>query len=115
MRTAGRGYPPEFVKTMKGIFSWLNQDYDKVAVEQAVMGGGTGNTVVRLPMVYGPGDPLHRMHGVLKRIADGRRAIILADELCRMARAERIRGECGACDCVGIPIGARTGKDVPRL
>jgi nucleoside-diphosphate-sugar epimerase len=80
VRTAGRGYPPEFVETMKGIFSWLNQDYDKVAVEQAVMGGGTGNTVVRLPMVYGPGDPLHRMHGVLKRIADDRPAIVLADD-----------------------------------
>lgn len=80
VRTGGRGYPPEFVATMKGIFSWLNQDYDKVAVEQAVMRSGTGNTVVRLPMVYGPGDPLHRMHGVLKRIADGRPAIILPDD-----------------------------------
>jgi nucleoside-diphosphate-sugar epimerase len=80
VRTARRTYPPEIVKTMKGIFTWLNQDYDKVAVEEAVMGGGTGNTVVRLPMVYGPRDPLHRMHSVLKRIADGRSAIILAGD-----------------------------------
>ena len=80
VRTARRAYPPEIVKTMKGIFSWLNEEYDKFSVEQAVMGGGTRNTVVRLPMVYGPGDPLHRMYGVLKRIADGRSAIILPDD-----------------------------------
>jgi nucleoside-diphosphate-sugar epimerase len=80
VRTARRAYPPEIVKTMKGIFSWLNEEYDKFSVEQVVMGGGTRNTVVRLPMVYGPGDPLHRMYGVLKRIADGRPAIILDDD-----------------------------------
>src|SRR5204863_761688 len=57
-----------------------NPDYDKVAVEEAVRSGGSGNTIVRLPMVYGPGDPLHRMHGVLKRIADTRPAIILPDD-----------------------------------
>ena len=81
VRTARRAYLPEIVKTMKGIFSWLNEEYDKFSVEQVVMGGGrTRNTVVRLPMVYGPGDPLHRMHGALKRIADGRPAIILPDD-----------------------------------
>jgi len=80
VRTDSRAYPPEIVKTMKGIFSWLNEEYDKFSVEQVVMNGTTRNTVVRLPMVYGPGDPLHRMHGVLKRIADGRPAIILPDD-----------------------------------
>jgi nucleoside-diphosphate-sugar epimerase len=80
VRTTSRAYPPEIVKTMKGIFSWLNEEYDKFSVEQVVMSGGTRNTVVRLPMVYGPGDPLHRMHGVLKRITDRRPAIILADD-----------------------------------
>lgn len=80
LRTERRTYPPEIVKTMQGIFSWLNEEYDKIAVEQAVIRGGKENTVVRLPMVYGPGDPLHRMHGVLKRIADRRPVIILADD-----------------------------------
>jgi len=36
-------------------------------------------TVLRLPMVYGPGDPLHRFYAVAKRIADGRRYIILPE------------------------------------
>jgi nucleoside-diphosphate-sugar epimerase len=80
VRTARQAYPPEMVQQMKGIFTWLNEDYDKIAVEQAVIGGRTGGTVVRLPMVYGPGDPLHRMHGTLKRIEDGRPAIILAED-----------------------------------
>jgi nucleoside-diphosphate-sugar epimerase len=80
LRMASRSYPPDVVRIMKSIFSWLNEDYDKVAVEEAVMRGGTANTAVRLPMVYGPGDPLHRMHGVLKRIKDDRPAIILPDD-----------------------------------
>ena len=81
LRTARRAYPPEVVETMKSIFTWVNTDYDKIAVEQAVMRGRTEGTVVRLPMVYGPGDPLHRFHGVLKRIQDGRPAIILSEDL----------------------------------
>lgn len=80
LRTGRRGYPPEMVKVMKSIFTWLDPEYDKIAVEQATMSGGTANTVVRLPMVYGPGDRLHRMYGVLKRIDDGRPAIILPDD-----------------------------------
>jgi nucleoside-diphosphate-sugar epimerase len=80
LRTVHRAYPPEVVETMKGIFTWLNRDYDKIAVEQAVMGSRSGGTVVRLPMVYGPGDPLHRWHGILKRIKDGRPAIIMAED-----------------------------------
>ncbi|MBV8438060.1 MAG: NAD-dependent epimerase/dehydratase family protein [Silvibacterium sp.] len=79
VRTTRRTYPPETIEKMKSIFTWLNADYDKIAVEQAVMSGRTGGTVVRLPMVYGSGDPLHRMHGILKRINDGRPAIILAE------------------------------------
>lgn len=80
LRAARRGYPPEMVKIMKSIFTWLDPEYDKVAVEQAVMTGGTANTIIRLPMVYGPGDRLHRMYGVLKRTEDARPAIILPDD-----------------------------------
>ena len=38
-------------------------------------------TVLRLPMVYGPGDPLHRFYPVVKRVADGRRHIIFPEAL----------------------------------
>jgi nucleoside-diphosphate-sugar epimerase len=83
LRTARKTYPPELVQTMKSIFTWLNAGYDKIAVEQAVMRGRSGGTVVRLPMVYGPGDPLHRLHSILKRIRDGRPAIILGEDQAR--------------------------------
>jgi nucleoside-diphosphate-sugar epimerase len=80
LRSVSRSYPPEAVEVMKNIFTWLTPDYDKVAVEQAVMSGSNRNTVVRLPMVYGPGDPLHRLYAVVKRIQDGRPAILLPDD-----------------------------------
>src|SRR5262249_58736140 len=60
-------------------------EYDKVPVEPAVLGdAGLSATVLRLPMVYGPGDYAHRFHGVLKRIDDGRRFIPFADDVATM-------------------------------
>src|SRR5437870_13235909 len=38
-------------------------------------------TVLRLPMVYGPGDPLHRFFPMLKRMMDRRTRILLFDEM----------------------------------
>src|SRR5580704_13539676 len=50
-------------------FDWVTPDYDKILVERAVRSEPSlAATVVRLPMVYGPGDPLHRFHGFLKRM-----------------------------------------------
>ena len=73
-------YPPAMIEKMKSIFSWLTPGYDKVAVEREVMGAASPNTVVRLPMVYGPGDPLHRLYGLVKRVSDRRPAIILSED-----------------------------------
>jgi nucleoside-diphosphate-sugar epimerase len=36
-------------------------------------------TVLRLPMIYGPGDRLRRFHPILKRIDDGRRVILFEE------------------------------------
>jgi nucleoside-diphosphate-sugar epimerase len=55
-------------------------DYDKIPVERAVMGvPDLEGVVVRLPMVYGPGDYQHRLFSYLKRMDDGR-PVILMDE-----------------------------------
>lgn len=55
-------------------------DYDKVLVEDAVRAAPSlPCTVLRLPMVYGPGDPLHRFNGFIKRMHDRRRTIVLDD------------------------------------
>lgn len=51
-------------------------DYDKIPVEQIVMSSDEmPATVLRLPAVYGPGD--HRAFEYLKRMSDGRGAILL--------------------------------------
>lgn len=82
VRTVRQIYPAETLSMLRSTFTWLNDRYDKIAVEEAVMGHAeVAGTVVRLPMVYGPGDRLHRFFPLLKRIADGRRAIPMADDL----------------------------------
>jgi nucleoside-diphosphate-sugar epimerase len=53
-------------------------DYDKILVERVVMGDtDLPGTILRLPMVYGPGDYQHRLFGYLKRMDDHRPAILL--------------------------------------
>jgi nucleoside-diphosphate-sugar epimerase len=57
-------------------------DYEKILVEREVLGdGGLPGTVLRLPMVYGPGDYQHRLAPYLKRMLDGRRVIVLDEGL----------------------------------
>jgi nucleoside-diphosphate-sugar epimerase len=71
-------YSAESLRLMRTIFPWVTDDYDKIPAERVVMNYPelTG-TVLRLPMVYGPGDPLHRFYPVVKRIADERSHIII--------------------------------------
>ena len=58
LRTNRQLYPPETVKMMQSIFSWVDEHYDKIAVEEAILNSAEiSGTVLRLPMVYGPGDP----------------------------------------------------------
>jgi nucleoside-diphosphate-sugar epimerase len=89
LRTRLHTYPPEQVRMLQQIFGWLDDDYDKIPVERAVMADPQlPSTVVRLPMVYGPGDPLHRVFPIVKRIDDGRRHIPMARSVSRW-RASR--------------------------
>jgi nucleoside-diphosphate-sugar epimerase len=56
---------------------WLD-DYDKILVERVVLGDpDLPGTILRLPMVYGPRDAQHRLFETLKRMDDGRPAILL--------------------------------------
>ncbi len=53
-------------------------DYDKILVERTLMSyPGLSATVLRLPMVYGPGDYQHRLFEYVKRMEDRRRVILL--------------------------------------
>jgi len=75
-------YPPEGLQVMRKIFPWLRDVYAKIPAERIVMNDRElPGTVLRLPMVYGPGDPLHRFYPVVKRVADGRRHIIFPETL----------------------------------
>lgn len=56
--------------------------YDKIPVERAVMGASDlPCTILRLPMVHGPGDRYCRLSPYLKRMDDGRPAIVLDEGL----------------------------------
>ena len=59
----------------------LAHDYDKIPVERVVMGEpDLPGTVLRLPMVHGPGDAQRRLLRYLKRMDDGRPAILLGEK-----------------------------------
>jgi nucleoside-diphosphate-sugar epimerase len=54
--------------------------YDKVLVERTVMSEPElPGTVLRLPATYGPRDYQHRLYVYLKRMADGRPAIVMEE------------------------------------
>jgi nucleoside-diphosphate-sugar epimerase len=75
-------YPPQTIKMLQSIFTWLDDHYDKIAVEEAIMSDpALSGTAIRLPMMYGPGDPLHRFFPLLKRCEDGRPSVLLADDM----------------------------------
>lgn len=82
LRRSRHPYPPEMLHNLRQIFSWVTDDYDKIPAEHAVMNDRElAGTVLRLPMVYGPGDRLHRFYPIAKRMADGREHIIFPDTL----------------------------------
>src|SRR5262249_28376096 len=82
LRTKLQTYPPDRIKMLQQVFGWLDDEYDKIPVEREILGDrALPGTVLRLPMVYGPGDPLRRVLPVVKRVADGRRVIIFEEKL----------------------------------
>ena len=51
--------------------------YEKILGERALLGSRLPATVLRLPAVYGPGDPHRRLRQFIKRMDDRRPAIVL--------------------------------------
>lgn len=82
LRTKLQTYPPAQVRMLQQIFGWVDEEYDKIPVEREILGDrDLPGTVLRLPMVYGPGDRLHRFLPIMKRIADGRRTILFSADM----------------------------------
>jgi nucleoside-diphosphate-sugar epimerase len=77
LRTTLQTYPPDRIRMLQQVFGWLDDEYDKIPVEREILGDQQlPGTVLRLPMVYGPGDPLRRFLPVVKRVDDRRPAIL---------------------------------------
>jgi nucleoside-diphosphate-sugar epimerase len=69
---------------LKQVFGWVEDNYDKLEVEQAVSSDPSlPATILRLPMVYGPGDPNSRFLPWVKRIVDRPLAILLPSSVAR--------------------------------
>ncbi len=78
-------YNVEHLRMAQAAFPWITEDYDKIPVERTVLGDPElPGTVLRLPMVYGPGDPVHRFFPTLKRIDDNRPVILLEEGYARL-------------------------------
>jgi len=74
LRTRLQTYPPAQIERLKSTFAWLDDEYDKIPVEREVMGSAAvAGTVLRLPMVYGPGDRLDRVGSIVARMRAGQR------------------------------------------
>lgn len=52
-------------------------DYDKIPIENAVQRMSSNWTILRLPMVYGPGDKQRRFSWVIKPIQNGERSLVI--------------------------------------
>jgi nucleoside-diphosphate-sugar epimerase len=84
LRTKLHPYDREHLRHTQAAFSWVTEEYDKIPVERIVLGDSQlAGTVLRLPMVYGPGDPLHRLFATLKRMDDGRPAILIQEDFAK--------------------------------
>jgi nucleoside-diphosphate-sugar epimerase len=64
-------------------------DYDKILVEERLRGGPVPATILRLPMVYGPGDPQRRVQGALDRVSADDEPVVIGE---RQARWRTSRG-----------------------
>ena len=86
--------------------------YDKVGVERIVANRPTlPATILRLPMIYGPNDAQHRLFEYLKRMDDGRPAILLSESYAPW------RFPSGYCEDVGyaIALAAKNKKAEGRI
>lgn len=89
LRTKLQTYPPETIAMLKQVFGWLDDAYDKIPVEREIFGDRElSGTILRLPMIYGPGDRLRRFWPIVKRVED-RRSSILMEETLAAWRAPR--------------------------
>ncbi|MGA3043979.1 MAG: NAD-dependent epimerase/dehydratase family protein [Bryobacteraceae bacterium] len=92
-------------------FDWVTPEYEKILVERVVRAEPSlAATILRLPMVYGPGDPLHRFHGFLKRMDDGRSAIQIEETWARWQGAMGYVEDVAAAIALAVTNEAAAGR-----
>ena len=112
LRTKLATYPPAQVAMLQQVFGWLDEEYDKIPVERAILGDADlPATILRLPMVYGPGDPLHRFYPLVRRMDDGRRAILMSTVAAAWRSPRGFVGNVAAA----IALAATSDKAVGRI
>lgn len=101
-------YPYRDQATGPGDFRY---HYDKILLERAVMNApALPATVLRLPMVYGPGDYQHRLFPYLKRMDDGRPAILLGEEYAHWRGLRGYVEDMGAAIALCVANEAASGR-----
>jgi nucleoside-diphosphate-sugar epimerase len=111
LRATVQTYPPAQIQMLQQIFGWLDEEYDKIPVEREICGDpGLPGTVLRLPMVYGPGDQLHRFLPVIKRVCDGRRSILVSSEMAGWRATKGYVEDVGRAIALAATSPAATGR-----
>ena len=86
-------------------------DYEKILVERVAMSETSlPATVLRLPMVYGPGDNQHRLAPYLRPMADGRPAILLNEGMPRWRCLRGYVEDVAASVALAVESPAATGQ-----
>jgi nucleoside-diphosphate-sugar epimerase len=100
-------YPAQQLAALKQVFEWLDDEYDKIPVEREVLDDpDTVGTVLRLPMVYGPGDRLHRLSALVAHMEK------TTDDLVMAKSAAEWRWARGYVDNVAHAIAAAATNEV---
>ena len=82
LRTNLQTYGPDALRRAQQVFPWIDDEYDKIPVEREILGHRElPGTVLRLPMVYGPEDPLHRFKSVLARMEADSKVMLMEQRL----------------------------------
>jgi len=98
-------------RSLATIFDWVTPEYDKIIVERVARSEPElPATVLRLPMVYGPGDPLRRFFPFLKRMDDGRPAILIEESWARWEGSMGYVEEVAAAIALAVTTEAAAGR-----
>jgi len=72
-------YRGEKLRSEEDPMAWMD-NYDKILIERVVMGSpDLSGTILRLPMVYGPHDNMHRIFKYLQRMDEHRPVVVLGE------------------------------------